>query len=162
MVRTSSEQRATQALAVIAKMIQRINLYEQMLEQRWVTLGVRDDVQEQLNQTLGTEAERSSFTVAEHAFLAVLKTKTDLLNAAQDIEQQLREELAKEKENHVVDVQNVKTHIAADIDRLEWEKEELQKEKEDLAGKLQATEKKFIQADVVVRVLGQKAVMKFT
>lgn len=45
---------------------------------------------------------------------------------------------------------------------MEWEKEELQKEKEDLAAKLQATEKKFIQADVVVRVLGQKAVMKFT
>lgn len=61
--------------------------------------------------------------------MAVLKTKTDLLNAAQDVELKLREEFVKEKESHVVDVQNVTTNMAADIKRLEWEKEELQKRK---------------------------------
>lgn len=48
-VRAASEQRATQALVVIEKTIQRINLYEQILEQQRVILGVRDEVREQLN-----------------------------------------------------------------------------------------------------------------
>lgn len=69
-----------------------------------MTLGVRDEVWEQLNLTLGIEDERSSFSAAEDAFLVVLETKTDLLNAAQEVEQKLREELAQEKESHVGDV----------------------------------------------------------
>lgn len=52
----------------------------------------------------------------------------------------------------MVDVQNVTTYMAFDIERLEREKKELRKEKEDLAAKLRATEKKFIQVDVAVKV----------
>lgn len=69
------------------------------------------------------EAKPSGFAVADDAFLAVLVKKTDLLNAAKEIERGLQEELTKEKESHVVDVQNVTTHVAADIKKLKKEKE---------------------------------------
>lgn len=86
--------------------------------------------------------------------MVVLKTKTDLLNVVQEIEHKIQEELAQEKESHVVDIQNVKSHMASVIEGLEREKKELQAEKEDLAAKLQATTKKFIQADATIKVFG--------
>lgn len=60
------------------------------------------------------------------------------------------------------DVQNLKTHMAFVIEGLERENEVLSAEKEDLAAKLQATEKKFFQDDAAVKVFGQKAITKFT
>lgn len=120
-----------------------------------------DEVQEKLNRTLRIATELFGFVAAKDAFLVVLKTKTYLLNAAQDIERRLREQLAKEKESYVVDVQNVTTHMAADIERHQLEKEALLKEKEDLAYRLQATERKFLKVNVAVKVFGEKVVTKF-
>lgn len=133
-----------------------------MLEHQRVIENTWDEVQEELVWTPGTEAESSSFAAAEDAFFAVVKRKTDLLNAGQVVERELREELAKEKESHVVDIQNVIAHMAADVERLEKEKEELAKQKEELPARLRVEEDKFTKVNTVVKVFGQKAVSKFT
>lgn len=78
-----------------------------MLEQQRVI----EIIQEDLTQTPGMKAERSRFTVAEDAFLAVLKKKIDILNVSQEIERELREDHDKERKSHEVDVKNVTTHL---------------------------------------------------
>lgn len=99
-VRSGSEKRATKALAVIAKLIQWINLYEQMLEHHRVLKVARDDVAAAFREVAGTEVERAAFTAAERAFLASLKKKTELLADAEDTQKRLEEDLAREKINH--------------------------------------------------------------
>lgn len=79
---TTAEHRATQALFVIAKMILRINPYEQMLHHQRMIESIRDEVQEEFLKIKSSKAKADKFSSAEAAFLRVLKTKVDLLNTA--------------------------------------------------------------------------------
>lgn len=103
----------------------------------------------------GNEAECLGFAATKDAFLAVPEKKADLLNAAQVLEAQLREELEREKESHMVDIQNVTSYMDADV-------EKLQKENKHLAATLWVAESNFAKADAVVKVFGQKVVSKIT
>lgn len=76
------------------------------------------------------------------------------MNAAQVLDRELQEEVAKEKGSHVVDVQNITTHMAVDMERLE-------KEKEELPARIRVMESQFAKADGAVKVFGEKAVLKF-
>lgn len=84
----------------MAKLIQRIKLYEQMLEQKRVLEQSRGEVEAALRETSGTEVERAAFVTAEESFLAVLKRKTNLFNEADEVRAVLERELAWEKANH--------------------------------------------------------------
>lgn len=105
-VHSGTEERAIKALAVVAKMIERMNLYAQMLSEHKVTEQARGEVEMAMGETLGLEVEVAAFSKAEGAFLAVLKAKVDLLNAAENAQKKLFEDLEKEKISHQVDVEN--------------------------------------------------------
>lgn len=84
-VRSGSEERATKVIVAVAKLIQRISLYEQMFDQQRVIEQSRCEVEAALAVTAGTKAERAAFTAAKEAFLGVLKKKTDLSNEADGV-----------------------------------------------------------------------------
>lgn len=124
-VLSSAEHRVTQALSVIAKMIQRITCYKKMLDQQRLAESVWDEVLEELARMAGDEAEAVGFARAEAAFLWVLRAKVDLLNVAQEKERTLQKELRAQKETHKENLISLEEHIKTDFQRLEKEKAEL-------------------------------------
>lgn len=105
-VHSGAEERATKALAMVAKMIQRINLYEKMLSQHQIINQLRCEVEVAFGKAAGTEAEAATFSKTEDTFLSVLKAKTDFIFSAEETKKSLTEALEKEKVSHVVDVEN--------------------------------------------------------
>lgn len=108
-------------MSVIAKMIQRITCYEQMLAQKKLTDNAQDEVREELAQTARAEVEAVGFTRVEAAFHVVLRAKVDLLNTVEERERALHEELRVEKETHEADLISLEEHLKVDFERLEQE-----------------------------------------
>lgn len=64
-----------------------------MLYQQKMTESVQDKVREEFAKTSGADAEAAGFLAAETAFLGYLKAKVDQLNAAQQTEKIILEDL---------------------------------------------------------------------
>lgn len=120
-VRSLAKHRATQALSIIAKVIQHITYYKQILNQQKMIESIKDEVLEELAKTSGVEVETARFVRAEAAFLGVLKAKVNLLNSIQENERALQEELRAEKEVHEADLIRLEAHLKAHFERLEKE-----------------------------------------
>lgn len=155
MVHSSAESHASHAISFIAKMIQRISCYEKMLHHQQLIESARDEVREELAKTSGVDTKSLGFVQAEDAFLGALKAKVELLNASQQREKVLEEELRVAKETHKVNLVCLEEHMKADFERQE-------KEIAELKAKLAKGESRIAKYKNSLKVFPARAVAKYT